>query len=77
MTLANLRPGQTGHVTKVGAVGPLKRRLMDMGIVPGTAVTVEKVAPLGDPMEVRLKNYRLSLRKGEADKIEVEEAGHP
>ncbi len=73
MTLANLRPGQTGRIVKIGAVGPLKRRLMDMGIVPGTDVTVEKVAPMGDPVEVCLKSYHLSLRKGEAEKIEVEE----
>ena len=73
MTLANLRPGQTGRIVKIGAFGPLKRRLMDMGIVPGTDVMVEKVAPMGDPVEVCLKSYHLSLRKGEAEKIEVEE----
>lgn len=74
MTLANLKPGQIGRIVNIiGAVGPLKRRLMDMGIVPGTDVTVEKVAPMGDPVEVCLKSYHLSLRKGEADKIEVED----
>jgi ferrous iron transport protein A len=73
MTLADLKPGRTGRIVKIVAVGPLKRRLMDMGIVPGTDVTVEKVAPLGDPVEVRLKSYHLSLRKAEADKIQVAE----
>lgn len=73
MTLASLKPGQTGRIVRIGAVGPLKRRLMDMGIVPGTDVMVEKIAPLGDPVEVCLKSYHLSLRKGEAEKIEVED----
>lgn len=77
MTLATLKPGQSGRIVKIVAVGPLKRRLMDMGIVPGTDVTVEKVAPLGDPVEVHLKNYHLSLRRGEAEKIEVEEINQP
>ncbi|MCE5280634.1 MAG: ferrous iron transport protein A [Deltaproteobacteria bacterium] len=73
MTLAELRIGQTGRIGKVRTIGPLKRRLMDMGIVSGTDVTVEKVAPMGDPIEVCLKNYRLSLRREEAEKIEVDE----
>lgn len=73
MTLANLKPGQTGRIVKIGAVGPLRRRLMDMGVIAGTDVTVEKVAPMGDPVEVYLKSYHLSLRKGEAEIIEVEE----
>ncbi|MEW6333106.1 MAG: ferrous iron transport protein A [Thermodesulfobacteriota bacterium] len=77
MTLADLRPGQTGRISKIHALDPLKRRLMDMGIIPRTDVTVEKIAPLGDPLEVRLKNYRLSLRKREADQIEMEEVRHP
>jgi ferrous iron transport protein A len=75
MTLANLRPGQSARIVTIAAVGALKRRLMDMGIVPGTEVRVEKVAPMGDPIEFRLKGYLLSLRKGEADKIEVEDIG--
>ncbi len=73
MTLAELRIGRAGRIAKVGAIGSLKRRLMDMGIVPGTEVTVEKVAPMGDPIEVYLKNYRLSLRREEAEKIDVSE----
>ncbi|HAJ27425.1 MAG TPA: iron transporter FeoA [Syntrophus sp. (in: bacteria)] len=72
MNLADLNPGQTGRVLKVSAVGPLKRRLMDMGIVPGAPAGMLKAAPLGDPIEITIKNYRLSLRRGEAEKIEVE-----
>jgi ferrous iron transport protein A len=59
-------------VISIGAVGALKRRLMDMGLVPGEAVRVIKVAPLGDPIEVTVKSYNLSLRKQEAEGIAVE-----
>ncbi|KAF0155991.1 MAG: ferrous iron transport protein A [Syntrophaceae bacterium] len=72
MTLADLRPGQSGKILKINVAGALKRRLMDMGVVSGTNVSVEKVAPLGDPIEVRIKSYSLSLRRGEAKNIEVE-----
>ena len=72
MNLAMLKPGEEGRITKMGAIGPLKRRLMDMGVLVGEAVKVEKVAPLGDPIEVIIKNYHLSLRKKEAAEIEVE-----
>ncbi len=72
MNLAMLKPGEQGRIIKMGAVGPLKRRLMDMGVLVGEAVRVEKVAPLGDPIEVIIKNYHLSLRKKEAAEIEVE-----
>lgn len=72
MTLADLKPGQSGKILKINLTGALKRRMMDMGIVVGTDVRVEKVAPLGDPIEVNIKSYQLSLRKGEANKIEVE-----
>jgi ferrous iron transport protein A len=72
MTLAELKPGQKGRITRIGALGPLKRRLMDMGVVVGEEVAVEKVAPLGDPIEVRIKSYNLSLRKKEANEIQVE-----
>ena len=74
MTLAELKPGQTGRIKQIGALGPMKRRLMDMGVVPGEEVRVEKVAPLGDPIEVSIKSYNLSLRKKEANEIQVEEA---
>jgi Fe2+ transport system protein FeoA len=72
MTLADLKPGQSGTIIKLQLSGALKRRLMDMGVIAGTPVRVEKVAPLGDPIEVHIKSYQLSLRKGEADKIDVE-----
>lgn len=72
MTLAELKPGQKGHITQIGALGPLKRRLMDMGVVTGEEIIIEKVAPLGDPIEVRIKSYNLSLRKNEAKEIQVE-----
>lgn len=72
MTLADLKTGNTGKIVKIQVSGALKRRLMDMGVVVGTDVRVEKVAPLGDPIEVRIKSYALSLRLGEARQIEVE-----
>lgn len=72
MNLAMLKPGDKGRITKMGAIGPIKRRLMDMGVLIGEDVKVEKVAPLGDPIEVIIKNYNLSLRKKEAEGIEVE-----
>ncbi len=72
MDLAKLRPGEAGRITAIGAVGPMKRRLMDMGLIVGEEVAVEKVAPLGDPMEVRVKSYHLSLRRKEAEGIAVE-----
>ncbi|MFA6054828.1 MAG: FeoA family protein [Thermodesulfovibrionales bacterium] len=72
MNLAMLKPGEQGTIRKIGAIGPLKRRLMDMGVLIGEKVKVEKIAPLGDPIEVRIKSYSLSLRKKEAEGIEVE-----
>jgi ferrous iron transport protein A len=72
MNLAMLQPGQRGRITKIGAIGPMKRRLMDMGVLQGEEVKVEKIAPLGDPIEIIVKSYRLSLRKREAAGIAVE-----
>lgn len=72
MNLAGLKPGETGRITAIGAIGPLKRRLMDMGVLVGEKVQVVKVAPLGDPLEVRVKGYSLSLRRKEAQGIAVE-----
>ncbi len=73
MNLAKLKPGETGKITSIGTIGPLRRRLMDMGVLVGEEIKVLKVAPLGDPIEVRVKNYSLSLRKKEAEGIGVEE----
>jgi ferrous iron transport protein A len=70
--LAQLAPGQRGRITTIGAIGPMRRRLMDMGLLPGEEIKVEKVAPLGDPIEVTVKSYNLSLRKKEAEGIAVE-----
>jgi len=72
MNLAGLRPGEKGRITSIGSLGPLKRRLLDMGVLVGEQVKVEKVAPMGDPIEVRIKSYSLSLRKSEAEAIGVE-----
>ena len=72
MNLSMLKPGDSGKITQIGSIGPLKRRLMDMGVLVGEMVTVEKIAPLGDPIEVTIKSYKLSLRKKEADGIVVE-----
>ncbi|QXE90418.1 MULTISPECIES: FeoA family protein [Geomonas] len=75
MNLAKLKPGQKGKITSIGSIGPLKRRLMDMGVLVGEDVKVLKVAPMGDPIEVSIKSYNLSLRKKEAEGIAVEVAG--
>jgi ferrous iron transport protein A len=72
--LARLAVGEKGRITAIGSAGPLKRRLMDMGLLPGAEVRVEKVAPLGDPIEVTVRSYLLSLRKKEAEAIAVEVA---
>ncbi len=72
MTLKDLRPGQEGTVLSVAAVGPMKRRIMDMGITPGVGIKVIKVAPLGDPIEINVRGYELSLRKEEAQQIQIE-----
>jgi ferrous iron transport protein A len=75
MNLAKLKPGETGTISGIGAIGPMRRRLMDMGILAGVEVKVIKVAPLGDPIEVTVKGYNLSLRKQEAEGIAVEVKG--
>ncbi|ROR27468.1 ferrous iron transport protein A [Mobilisporobacter senegalensis] len=71
MTLKDLKPGQEGTVIGIGEKGPMRRRIMDMGVTPGVLVKVVKVAPLGDPIEVNIRGYELSLRKDEAKQIEV------
>jgi ferrous iron transport protein A len=75
MNLAMLKPGEKGRITGIGAIGPVKRRLMDMGVLAGEEVVLKKVAPLGDPIEVDIKGYSLSLRKKEAEGIGVEVTG--
>jgi len=71
MTLEDLKPGQEGVVASLGEKGPVRRRIMDMGITPGVQVKVIKVAPLGDTVEVNVRGYELSLRKAEARQIEL------
>ncbi|MBR2465454.1 MAG: ferrous iron transport protein A [Clostridia bacterium] len=71
-TLKEVKVGKTVRVTKLGGEGALKRRIMDMGITKGVEITVRKVAPLGDPIELTVRGYELSIRKADAALIEVE-----
>ncbi|MDO4581798.1 MAG: FeoA family protein [Bacillota bacterium] len=70
-SLSNIRPGQTVTVVKLHGEGALRRRIMDMGVTRGVRITVRRVAPLGDPIEIDLRSYQLSLRKEDAAMIEV------
>lgn len=72
MTLKEAKIGSTVTVKKINGTGALKRRIMDMGITRGAQIYIRKVAPLGDPIEVTVRNYELSLRKEDAANIEVE-----
>lgn len=71
-TLREASIGDTVKVVRIHGDGPIKRRIMDMGITKGTEVFIRKVAPLGDPIEVTVRGYELSLRKADAEQIEVE-----
>ena len=71
-TLREVPVGETAKVVKLHGEGAVKRRIMDMGITKGVEIYVRKVAPLGDPVEVMVRNYELSLRKADAEMIEVE-----
>ena len=71
-TLKDLKPGKAARVAKIGGGGPLKRRIMEMGVTKGAEISVRKVAPLGDPIEVTVRGYELTLRKSDAELIEVE-----
>ena len=72
-TLKEVNIGETVKVVKITGEGPVKRRIMDMGITKGTEIYVRKVAPLGDPIEVTIRGYELSLRKADIDIIQVED----
>lgn len=72
MTLKDANIGQTVTVLKLKGEGALRRRIMDMGITKGVKITIRKVAPLGDPLELTVRGYELSLRKADAELIEVE-----
>lgn len=69
--LSELKPGDSGTIMSVGGNGHLRQRLIAMGVTPGTWLTVRKYAPLGDPMEIRLRNYNLSIRKKDAAAIVI------
>ena len=71
-TLKDMKPGETATVARLLGEGPVKRRIMDMGITMGTEIFVRKVAPLGDPMELSVRGYELSIRKADAEMIEME-----
>lgn len=71
-TLNNLAVGESAVIKKIGGVGQTRRRIMDMGLTKGTDVYVRKVAPLGDPMELTVRGYELSVRKADAELIEIE-----
>ncbi len=70
--LRELKPGESGKVIKISGSGSVHRRILDMGIVKGSEIEVERVAPLGDPIEIKVKGYHLSLRKEEAANIFIE-----
>ena len=72
--LSELKRGEKGRIVKIGGTGSIRRRLLDMGMVSGSDVEMERVAPLGDPIEIKVKGYNLSLRKQEAASIQVEVA---
>ena len=72
MNLREVQVGQTARVIKVHGEGPVRRRIMDMGITKGQEIYVRKVAPLGDPVEVNVRKYELSVRKADCEMIEVE-----
>ncbi len=71
-TLRNAKPGDTVRVARINGEGALKRRIMDMGVTKGVEIYIRKVAPLGDPVEVTVRGYELSVRKADAEMIEVE-----
>lgn len=71
-TLAELKPAEQGKIITVRGAGPTGKRLMEMGLTPGSTITVEKIAPLGDPIDVKVKGYHLSLRREEAAGIKIE-----
>ena len=75
MTIDDLTMGQSGVISQVGGEGPLRCRLLDMGLIPRTEVTLQKIAPMGDPIQIRVRGYELTLRIEDAKKIEVREVG--
>lgn len=74
MTIDDLQIGQSGTVTHVGGEGALRLRFLDMGLIPGTEICLQKVAPMGDPIQIRLRGYELTIRREDARMIRIEEA---
>lgn len=71
MTLNELKPGQIGKVIKLNGTGKIRCRIVDMGIIPGTTILIKRFAPFGDPIQINLRGYELSIRKNEAKNIEI------
>lgn len=74
-TVCDLKPGEAGTVISIGSSGALRRRIIDMGITPGAVIIMRKVAPFGDPIEINVRGYELSIRKSEAQEIQIEKQG--
>ena len=77
MTIKELKQGQSARITSVGGEGALRQHLLDMGMIPGAEVTLVKLAPMGDPMELRVQGYELTLRLADAEKIGAEPIDAP
>ncbi|MBQ5608116.1 MAG: ferrous iron transport protein A [Oscillospiraceae bacterium] len=73
MTIDDLKLGQCGTITAVGGEGALRLRLLDMGLIPGTTVRLQKVAPLGDPIQIQVRGYELTIRRADAQQIVLQE----
>lgn len=73
MTINDLKIGQEGIIATVGGEGPLRLRFLDMGLIPGTKVCLQKIAPMGDPIQIRLRGYELTIRREDAGKITLRE----
>ena len=73
MTINDLKIGQSGTISIVGGEGALRLRFLDMGLIPGTKVQLQKIAPLGDPIQIRVRGYELSIRREDAAKIMLQE----
>ena len=69
MTIDDLKIGQTGIIDKVGGEGALRLRFLDMGLIPGTAVKLQKIAPMGDPIQIQVRGYELTIRRDDARRI--------
>ena len=73
MTIDDLKIGQSGVISQVGGEGPLRLRFLDMGLIPGTRVLLQKIAPMGDPVQIQLRGYELTIRREDARKITLRE----